>query len=198
MSYEVGIVMSGPDLVSARKDFNEGAKPLAEAAGAIHVAGWQVISGALVGQYGMNVRWDSLDAADAFFESTSSQAGPGGDTEQLMSRYQLSIRGLFKDVLEAGTCTGKYMMVSRFRFDATPVGLDYAIQVPVTAGANGGRIVSGLSIGEWSGQLFGYTFYDSLDTLAAALEQVGADERFRANAIASGAVLQSRAIFRAL
>ena len=198
MSYEIGTIMSGPDLPSARSDFHNGAEPLATDAGASHVSGWQVISGSLAGHYGVITRWDSLDAAGNWIAETTEQAGPGGSTEQLLSRYQVVIRGMFDEVVEVGDPSGAYMMVSRFTMGPSPVGLDYAAQLPVDSGANGARITVGLSVGEWSGQLFGSTFYDSLDTLAAVLKRVGGDVRFMANAVASGAKLESRSVMRAL
>ena len=198
MSYDIGTILSGPDLASAKSDFNNGAKPLATKGGASQVSGWQAISGSLVGNYAVITRWDSLDAAGDWIAETSEQAGPGGDTEQLLSRYQVVMRGIFEEVVDVGDPSGKYMMVSRFTMGASPIGLDYAAQLPVDAGANGARITLGLSVGEWSGQLVGSTFFDSLDTLAGVLGQVSRDERFRANAVASGAKLESRTIMRVL
>lgn len=198
MGYSIGTIMTGPDLVSATEDFNNGAKPLFEAAGASSVAGWQLTSGPLTGAYGITSRWDSLDAADAFMVESAKQAAAGGDIGTMVSRYQVQLRGLFEELTEIGTTSGKYMVTSRFSTSGPLVGLDYAANLTTGSGAKGAIIGSAISMGEFSGQLVGQSFYDSLDVAAETLKKVSSDAQFVANAVAGGTKLESRIIFRSL
>ena len=76
------------------------------------------------------------------------------------------------------------------------MGLPYAADQVVAAGANGMRIVSVLSGGEMTGHYIAAMFLDSLEPLPDILASLGADEQFVANSMASGAKLESRTLFR--
>lgn len=196
MSYEISTIYAGPDRATFTEDLNTQARPMITDAGAKEVTGWQAFTGPMTGLAAITSRWESLDDVGAWMADMAQRSAAGGDLADLVSRYQLVTRVVGRDLAEAGTPAGSVLAATRFSFGATPVGLDRAAELGVESGANGVRILAIIMGGEMTGQVIGGTFYDSMDTMASAIETISGNPEFVANAQAGEAKLESRTIFQ--
>jgi hypothetical protein len=196
MTYEVFSVYAMSDRASIGEDMNNTVRPMITAAGGTQVDGWDVLTGPMAGKVGISSRWESLDAFGAWLTDIPKKVAADGGFADMLGRSEMIMRVLLQDVTSSGSATGKYMSSARFSFDSSPVGMDHALQLGIGAGGNGGRIMTAIAGGEFTGQVLGNFFYDSLDGFPAVLAATSSDPTFAENVAASGGQLQSRTLFQ--
>ena len=196
MAYEVFTAYSVTDRSKLAEDMTERIRPTFTTAGATEVEGWDVLTGPMAGSAGISSRWESLDTYASFLNDLPGMVAADDALAEMVGRSQLLIRVLFQDIASAGSQAGTYMSSARFTFAAPPVGMEHNTQLAVDAGANGSRVMTAIVGGEFSGQVVGNIYYDSLDGFPAVLAATSTDPGFAQSAIDGGAQLLSRTLFQ--